>query len=60
MLLCCACSPSLAQQYNPELDRKQFEEEVKRLSYVPEANQEMGRMHVVDEQTFKRLSQGAV
>ena len=47
------------QQYDPELDRKQFEEEVRKLNNVPAAQAEMARMHVVDHATFERASMNA-
>ena len=53
------CTSLLLQQYDPELDRRQFEQEIRRMSTVPAAQSEMSRMHVVDHDTFERVSIGA-
>jgi len=47
-------------QYDKELDRKAFEEEVLRLSVMPAAKAEMGRMHVISHETFEKISNSRV
>ncbi len=49
----CVCR---TQQYNPTLDRRQFEGEIRRLSRVPEALHELGRMSVLPHETIERIS----
>ncbi len=51
-----ACVSCPVQQYNPELDRKNFEEEIKRLAKVPDAVQEMARMHVLDRASVEAIA----
>jgi hypothetical protein len=46
-------------QYNREQDKKNFEEEVARLATIPEAMNIMGKMSVVDQETFIRVSKGS-
>ncbi len=45
-----------SQNYDPVQDRKAFEDEVRRLSHLPEARDELARMHVVEPEVFQRLS----